>query len=128
MNAQAKADRSKPEDQPVCLMLSSKEQRALEQCIIEKLKTVIDPETGVNVIRMRLVPNVAVDETGNVHYSFRPSSPLCPLAVPLAMALKQTVAGVEGVTGQKIQVEEYIQADQLTEMINAWETKGDKTG
>jgi metal-sulfur cluster biosynthetic enzyme len=109
-------------------LLSTEEMQALEHRIIEKLKTVIDPETGVDVIRMQLVLNMRVDPTGKVHYIFRPSSPICPLAVHLTMALKWAVASVEGVTSQEIQVADYIQADALTQMINAWEPEKANAG
>ncbi|NMC00952.1 MAG: DUF59 domain-containing protein, partial [Chloroflexi bacterium] len=53
----------------------------LREQILLKLVEVIDPETGVDVLRMQLVEDLEVDElTGRVSYSFRPSSPLCPLA------------------------------------------------
>jgi metal-sulfur cluster biosynthetic enzyme len=59
----------------------------LEQAIVERLRVVIDPETGVDVMRMRLIEDLSVDgQTGRVSYRFRPSSPLCPLAVHLVLS------------------------------------------
>ncbi len=49
---------------------------------------------------MRLIEDLAVDETGFVSYKFRPSSPLCPIAVPLSLEIQKAVAEVEGVDGQ----------------------------
>lgn len=90
----------------------------LEQTIIEQLQKVIDPETGADVWRMRLVENLSVDENGHVDYCFRPSSPLCPLAIPLAQMIKSAVSQVPGVTGQTIEVTNYVQASQLTDLLN----------
>jgi metal-sulfur cluster biosynthetic enzyme len=90
----------------------------LEQPIIEQLQTVIDPETGADVWRMRLIENLTVDDTGHVTYRFRPSSPLCPLAIPLAQMIKAAVSQVPGVTGQTIEVTNYVQASLLTEFLN----------
>jgi len=92
--------------------------RALEQAIIEQLKKVIDPETGADVWRMRLVENLIADENGHVKYCFRPSSPLCPIAIPLAQMIKYAVSQVPGVTGQTIEITNYVQASLLTELIN----------
>jgi metal-sulfur cluster biosynthetic enzyme len=92
---------------------------ALRQAIVGRLSTVIDPETGADVIRMRLVENLEVDPTGHVTYTFRPSSPLCPIAVFLAQMIQQAVSEVEGVMGQTIAVEGYVLADRLTALLNA---------
>jgi metal-sulfur cluster biosynthetic enzyme len=86
--------------------------------ILERLSKVIDPETGADVVRMKLIENLAVDESGLVSYTFRPSSPLCPIAVYLAVQVKMAVASVLGVSAQKILVSNYVQAKKLTELIN----------
>ena len=91
----------------------------LQKTIIEKLMTVIDPETGADVIRMRLVSDLTVDAAGKVTYTFRPSSPLCPIAVPLSVAIIQAINEVPGVSGQRVKVVDYIQADLLCELLNS---------
>ena len=90
----------------------------LKATIRDHLRTVIDPETGADVLRMRLVEDVMVDESGRVRYTFRPSSPLCPIAVYLAQQIRNTVAAVPGVSSQEIKIRGYIAAEQLTELIN----------
>ncbi len=91
----------------------------LRERILMQLVEVIDPETGVDVLRMRLVEDLSVDEpSGAVAYRFRPSSPLCPLAHSLVLDIKRAVASVDGVTSQKIEVAGYVRAEELTEMIN----------
>jgi metal-sulfur cluster biosynthetic enzyme len=52
-----------------------------------------------------------------VSYKFRPSSSLCPLAVPLSLEIQRAVAEVEGVTDQHIKVVGYIQGYKLTELL-----------
>ena len=94
---------------------------ALRQAINARLSTVKDPETGVDVVRMRLIEDLIVDEDGNVRYTFRPSSPLCPIAVFLVMNIKTAIAQVSGVNQQNITVAGYVQADELTELINQLE-------
>jgi metal-sulfur cluster biosynthetic enzyme len=91
----------------------------LGKAIIERLQQVIDPETGVDVVRMRLVEELQADaQTGRVTYKFRPSSPLCPMAVHLALALRAAVAEVPGVTEQNIEVVGYVGADDLNALLN----------
>ncbi len=89
----------------------------IEQAVIEKLSTVMDPETGRDVIRMGLIPEIKVDPSGSVKYTFRPSSPLCPLAVVLALNIIRAIAEIKGVSSQEITVVDYIQADELNGLL-----------
>jgi metal-sulfur cluster biosynthetic enzyme len=90
----------------------------LEVSVLERLKTVIDPETGADVVRMRLIENLNVSNDGRVSYTFQPSSPLCPIAVYLVQQIKQAVDTVPGVTAQRIEVTGYVAAEELTKLIN----------
>jgi metal-sulfur cluster biosynthetic enzyme len=90
----------------------------LKHRIIEELGRVIDSETGVDVVRMRLIEDLRVDgETGRAHYKFRPSSPLCPLAVSLVLNIREAVARVPGVTDQEIEVVGYVGAEELNAIL-----------
>ena len=89
----------------------------LRAAILDRLSRVIDPETGVDVVRMRLIEDLRVDENGYVSYTFRPSSPLCPIAVLLASKILCAVAEVEGVTGQDLKVTGFVLANELTELL-----------
>jgi metal-sulfur cluster biosynthetic enzyme len=89
----------------------------LRAAILNRLSSVIDPETGVDVVRMRLIEDLTVDDNGRVSYKFRPSSFLCPIAVPLSIAMQQAVSEVEGVTEQNMEIVGYIQAEELTTLI-----------
>ena len=86
----------------------------LRQAILERLSQVVDPETGVDVARMRLVEDLNVDDKGQVSYTFHPSSPLCPIAVPLSNMIQLAVAEVPGVTSQDVKVIGFALADELT--------------
>jgi metal-sulfur cluster biosynthetic enzyme len=89
----------------------------LRGAILERLAQVIDPETGVEVVRMRLIEDLTVDEQGRVAYKVRPSSVLCPLAVPLAIEIKQAVWAVKGVTSQEMEVVGYMAAEELMDLL-----------
>ncbi|MFN2292592.1 MAG: metal-sulfur cluster assembly factor [Anaerolineae bacterium] len=90
----------------------------MERAVTERLRTVIDPETGADVVRMRLIEDLNVDPaTGKVSYKFHPSSPLCPLAVSLALSIRQAVGTVPGVNEQAIEVVGYVGADELNALL-----------
>jgi metal-sulfur cluster biosynthetic enzyme len=89
----------------------------LRERVLRRLEDVIDPETGVDVVRMRLIEDLVVDEEGVVSYKFRPSSPFCPLAVPLALSIRRAVAEIEGVADQEIEVVGYVNAEQVNAVL-----------
>jgi metal-sulfur cluster biosynthetic enzyme len=99
----------------------------LHQAILERLAQVIDPETGVDVVRMRLVEDLNTDDKGHVSYTFRPSSPLCPIAVPLSHSIQMAVAEVPGVTSQEVKVIGFALSDELVvwlkQALEAWQRK-----
>ena len=98
--------------------MSNEQPEKLKKLIIARLRLVIDPETHADVVRMRLVEDLEVTTSGQVSYIFRPSSPVCPIAVSLAQQIKQAVAKVPGVVSQTITVAGYVAAEQLTMLIN----------
>lgn len=93
--------------------------KELQKQVMEHLMKVIDPETGADVIRMRLVQDIKINPDGNISYTFRPSSPLCPIAVPLVLSIIQSISEVAGIKKQKVNVVEYIQADELNEILKS---------
>lgn len=98
--------------------MNSEPGEKLREMVIARLHLVIDPETGADVVRMRLVEDLVVTKDGQVTYVFRPSSPVCPLAVYLVQQIKQAVAQLPGVVSQTITVDGYVAAEQLTNLIN----------
>jgi metal-sulfur cluster biosynthetic enzyme len=90
----------------------------LREAIISRLALVMDPETGVDVVRMRLIETLNVDAQGRVAYTLRPSSPLCPLALPLAMEIRRAVRQVPGVSRQVMRVEGYSGSDELNALLS----------
>jgi metal-sulfur cluster biosynthetic enzyme len=103
--------------------MGTKDSAEVKTALLKRLRTVIDPETGADVVRMRLIEDLDVSETGKVRYVFRPSSPVCPLAVSLALKIREAVGEVPGVVEQTITVKGYVQAETLTAQLNAMKEK-----
>lgn len=93
------------------------ENEKLHLAILKRLSEVIDPETGIDVVRMRLIENLQVDEHGHVSYTFRPSSAFCPIAIPLSSSIQSAVAKVPGVTSQDIKVVGFALSEELTTLL-----------
>jgi metal-sulfur cluster biosynthetic enzyme len=89
----------------------------LMEAVEEKLRQVIDPETGMDVMRMKLVRDLKINEDGRVELTFRPSSVLCPLGFQLGINIKEAVQSVRGIKSVLINVDGYIHADQLRTIL-----------
>jgi metal-sulfur cluster biosynthetic enzyme len=83
----------------------------------ERLRQVIDPETGMDVMRMKLVRDLKIDKDGRLELTFRPSSVLCPLGFQLGINIKEAVQSVQGIRSVLINVDGYIHADQLRRIL-----------
>ena len=99
--------------------MNLKQTEKISQDVISALQEVIDPETGADVIRMRLVLDLVIHENGTAEYTFRPSSPLCPIALTLVMSIIEAVKAVDGVMDQKVTVVEYTGAEALNEILRS---------
>ena len=86
--------------------------------IKESLAQVIDSETGMDVMRMKLVRDLKVGQDGDVELTFRPSSVLCPLGFQLGINIKEAVLGVPGVKSVQINVDGFIHANQLLKILD----------
>lgn len=89
----------------------------LLQKIEKSLAHVIDPETGMDVIRMKLVRDLKANENGKVELTFRPSSVLCPLGFRLGINIKEAIQSVPGVESVQVNVDGFIHADQLRTIL-----------
>jgi metal-sulfur cluster biosynthetic enzyme len=89
------------------------------QDVISALQEVIDPETGADVIRMRLVLDLNIHEDGTAEYTFRPSSPLCPIALTLVLSIIEAVKSVDGVMDQNVRVVDYTGAEALNAILRS---------
>ncbi len=100
---------------------------SLKDKIIEKLKTVYDPELRQDVITLKLVQNLqADDETGEVSLTFRPTAYLCPIGIQLALMIKQAILKVEGVKKVDMEVVDFVYAKQAMEYLKQLDDQKEK--
>ncbi|MBP3553281.1 MAG: DUF59 domain-containing protein [Bacteroidaceae bacterium] len=75
----------------------STEKFAIEERIIEMLKTVFDPEIPVNVYDLGLIYKIEVEENGIVLIDMTLTAPNCPAADFIMEDVRQKVESVQGV-------------------------------
>ncbi len=75
---------------------------AIEERIIEMLKTVFDPEIPVNVYDLGLIYRVDVGDEGDVVIDMTLTAPNCPAADFIMEDVRQKVESVSGVTAATV--------------------------
>lgn len=106
--------------------LSQRDEEAarIREEIREGLRGIIDPGTGLDVVRMGLVKNTVLEKAGTGYkatLTFRPSSPVCPMAFKLAWDMKQCAQGAQEVENVEIKVEGYDRAAELEAILRKGE-------
>jgi len=89
-----------------------------KEIVIEVLRGVLDPHTGVSVYDMGLISDLVVRDD-SVDLTFMPTSPFCPVGVELAKAIRDNVMSIEGMKVCNVKVVGHIRADQINQELSA---------
>lgn len=77
---------------------------ALENTIIDVLKTIFDPEIPVDIFELGLIYEVKIDNDSNVEIDMTLTSPNCPVAESLPKEVEDKVAAIPGVKSSKVNI------------------------
>jgi metal-sulfur cluster biosynthetic enzyme len=88
------------------------------ELVVEALRCVLDPHTGVSVYDMCLISEIVVSQD-SVSLTFMPTSPFCPVGVELARAIKDQVLLIDGMKRCDVKVVGHIRADEINRTLNA---------
>lgn len=84
--------------------------------IVEHLRSVIDPELGVNIVDLGLVYQVQVSDDGkSVRVEFSTTTPGCPMRRYLKQQVEKAVFGIDGI--ESAEIEMVMKPDWSVEMI-----------
>jgi len=89
----------------------------LMEHIFQALTQVVDPGTGLDVVRMRVIEDLRIENEGRVKLVLHPTSPVCPLAYKVAADIKLSIKGVPGVKNVEVKIKEFKDADRLEAML-----------
>lgn len=76
----------------------------LEDKIVDKLKTIFDPEIPVDIYELGLIYEVRISKENVVEIDMTLTSPNCPVAESLPKDVKEKVESVEGVTEAHVHI------------------------
>ena len=79
------------------MIMPQEEKTAVEERIVDVLRTVYDPEIPVNIYDLGLIYKVDVKETGDVDIDMTFTAPSCPAADFILEDVRQKVDAVDGV-------------------------------
>ena len=72
--------------------------------IIQRIKTVFDPEIPVDIYELGLIYEIEIDDDGKVAIKMTLTSPMCPVADSLPMEVQEKIYSIEEVTDVDLQV------------------------
>jgi len=91
---------------------------ALEDGVREVINTIVDPETGMTLREMRMIKGLKENEPGIVTIEFKPSSPFCPIALKIAIDIKNAAASVKGVRRALVYCRDHIMESAINKTVN----------
>ena len=98
--------------------MGHKEMTALEDGVREVINTIVDPETGMTLREMRMIKGLKENEPGIVTIEFKPSSPFCPIALKIAIDIKNAAASVKGVRRALVYCRDHIMESAINKTVN----------
>lgn len=75
-----------------------------EQDILNRLREVIDPEIGLNIVDLGLIYSVAVNDRNQVHVKMTLTTPGCPMHDAMSTWAQKAVAATPGVVSASVEV------------------------
>lgn len=84
--------------------MSSTRVEDLADKIVEKLKTIYDPEIPVDIFELGLIYDVFVNENNDVKILMTLTSPNCPVAETLPVEVEEKVKTIEEVNNAEVEI------------------------
>jgi len=95
---------SNPETAASIKQLDPVELLELESRVLEKVRTVYDPEIPINIYELGLIYELKVETSGQVHIKMTLTAPACPEAELIPIRVESAVKEVAGVTGAQVEL------------------------
>lgn len=86
------------------MSLSEKQLNEIGEKLVDKFKSIYDPEIPVDIYELGLIYDAFASESGKVKVLMTLTSPNCPVADSLPNEVKQKVEMIEGVSEAEIEL------------------------
>lgn len=75
-----------------------------EQDILNRLREVIDPEIGLNIVDLGLIYSIDADQENHIHVKMTLTTPGCPMHDAMSAWAQRAVATMPGVADASVEV------------------------
>ena len=96
--------KTKPKTKTTIKTKAKKSVKLSKQDVMRALRHAIDPETGVDVVTMKMIKAVAIDAAGNVKIKFQPTTPFCPMISYLVEQIEKAAKKARGANRINVEV------------------------
>ncbi|HEV8607568.1 MAG TPA: DUF59 domain-containing protein [Tepidisphaeraceae bacterium] len=79
-------------------------QQALEEKIIDQLKTIFDPEIPLNIYELGLIYDIDIDPENRVHIRMTLTAPACPVAGSLPPQVEAQIESIPEVKSAQVEL------------------------
>ncbi|MCT6868925.1 SUF system Fe-S cluster assembly protein [Apibacter sp.] len=86
------------------MSLKEEQIQSLSEKIVEKLKTVYDPEIPVDVYELGLIYDIQISTEGDVEILMTLTTPNCPVAETLPMEVEEKISAIDEVKEVKVKI------------------------
>ena len=76
----------------------------MNELVVEKLKSIFDPELPVNIYDLGLIYKIDINDSGYVQITMTLTAPSCPAAQSLPVEVDNKIREVEGVTDVNVMI------------------------
>lgn len=86
------------------MSLNEEQIQSLSEKIVEKLKTVYDPEIPVDVYELGLIYDIQISTDGDVEILMTLTTPNCPVAETLPMEVEEKITAIDEVKEVNVKI------------------------
>ncbi len=91
----------------------------LESKVLAEIEKIVDFETELTIGEMKMIRLVQETEPGVIRVDFTPTSPVCPMAVKLAIEIRDKAENIEGVEKAVVNVRGHIMEQEINKKVNS---------
>ena len=83
---------------------STEKEQVSQKDVIEKIKTVFDPEIPINIYDLGLIYNLYIDKKNNIIIKMTLTTPNCPVAGSMPESVGKAISEIDGISSIKVEL------------------------